>query len=247
MGTGASIGLVAALLAGCAAVAGCQSTQATSAEREAAGAKLLKAEKGLKITEVSSDVKVLGTTLLEDDNGAAVVVELKNMSNTGFANVPISIDVRDAKGKSVFKNNTPGILPALYSVPVIGPGETVDWVNDQILATGDPDSVKVEVGVSDQELPPQLPEISVGEAELAKDSFSGIEADGEISLESGPDQKDVTLFAVVRDGDEVVAAGRGGVKRLLIDAKHPSHYTIFFIGDPQGGEITVTAPPTVLE
>ena len=240
--------LVALALAGFAlAATSCQSTQATSAEREAAGKKLLGSEKGLTVTKTNPDIKVLDTSVIADKNGTAVVVELKNESDQAFANVPIAIDVRDSKGKSVFKNNLAGLDPALVSAPLIGPGETFDWVNNQVLATGEPDSVKVKVGASDT--PPitsEIPKIQVDDPELKTDQFTGVEAVGTAENESPVEQENLTFFAVARKGNEVVAAGRAVLKRLQPNAEKKGTYHVFFTGDPQGADVTVTAPPTVL-
>lgn len=236
-----------ALALGALGAQGCQSTQATSAEREEEGQVLLKSEKGVEVKKQNPDMKVLDTKMITDVNGTAVIVEVKNESDTGYANVPISIEVTDEKGKKIFENDAPGLVPSLTSIPVIDAGETFTWINDQILATGKPDSVDVKVGFSEAELPSVMPQIKVTQPELANDSFSGVEADGELELVSGPDQKDMTLFTVaLRDG-EIVAAGRSGVRRLVGDANHPTHFTTFFIGTPEeGDELVTTAPPAVL-
>jgi len=225
---------------------GCQSTQATSAEREAEGKKLLAKDKGLKITKVNPDVKVVDSTLLSDKNGSAVVVEVKNTSDQGFADVPIAIDVRDAKGKTVFENDIAGLEPALTSVPIVAGGATVDWVNDQVLATGKPDSVKVKVGASEEKLPATLPEIEVSKPKLEVDRYSGAQATGTAENKSQIDQTNLKLFAVARKDGEVVAAGRGGLRRLPADAGRATPYHIFFIGDPEGADIEVTLFPAQL-
>lgn len=237
-------GFGAALLGLALVSTGCQSTQATSAELQAQGKKLIKGDKGLVVDKENTDIKVLDTKLLTDDNGSAVVVTVKNTSDQGFVNVPILIDVSDKQGKSVFTNDLPGLQPSLTSIPVIEPGQTFDWVNDQILATGKPDSVKVKVGVSDETLPADPPEIEVSDPKLTVDKFTGTEAEGTAENKSQIDQTDVTLFAVARKGDEVVAAGRGGLRRLIAGDDKPPSYHIFFIGDPEGADITVTAPAT---
>ena len=51
------------------------------------------------IPHPSKDVKVTDTTLLHDQNGDAIVVELKNESNQTLVNVPILVDVKDAEGQ----------------------------------------------------------------------------------------------------------------------------------------------------
>jgi hypothetical protein len=237
---------VAAAFAGvlAAGVVACQSSQDKNAVLAARGHTVLQKEQGLQITKESSTVKVLDTAVLADKNGAAVVVTLKNEGQTTLQNVPIAINVLNAKGKSLFKNNAPGVEKELVSVPIIQPGQTVDWVNDQVFATN-PKSVKVQVGQTqpDASLPPTLPELDVGAAKVINDPVSGLEATGEITNKSQVEQDQVTLFAVARDGNKIVAAGRGGVRKVRVGGK-PAHYHIFFIGDPRGAKVSVWAPPT---
>jgi hypothetical protein len=226
-------------------VSACQSSYAKNDELEKEGATILKAEKGLNVTETSSIVDVLDTTVLSDANGAAVVVTLKNNSQQALRNVPIEINVKDAKGKSVFKNTSPGLEPALTSVPVMRPGETVDWVNDQILASGEPKSVDVKVGVSQEPLPPNAPVLEASDAKLVVDPYSGIQAEGKVTNDSDIPQVRVTLFAVARKGNQIVAAGRGGIKVIKANGDRPYH--IYFIGNPKGADVTVTVPPSTFE
>ncbi|MBA2523521.1 MAG: hypothetical protein H0V25_09345 [Solirubrobacterales bacterium] len=229
-----------------AASSGCQSTQATSAEREAEGKQLLGNDKGLVVNRENPDIEVLDTTLIDGDGSDAVVVELKNTSDQAMANVPILIDVRDAKGKTVFKNDLAGLEPALTQIPLIAPGETFDWVNNQVLATGEPDSVKVKVGTSEETVGEDLPEVDVSDPKLQTDQVSGVEATGTAENKSDVEQEDITLYAVARKDGKIVAAGRGVLKRLQPNGEKAANYHIFFIGDPEGADITVTAPPSVL-
>lgn len=240
------VGALVLLAALVALASGCQSTQAESAERELLGEQIINSEKVTnKIRVESKDIEVVDTTLLEDEAGTAVVVEVENKSDETFVNVPILIEVVDKKGKTVFANDLAGLAVPLVSIPVVEAGATVDWVHNQVLPTGEPDDVKVKVGVPVTETPPTIPEIKVDEPKLEKD-LSGLEAVGFAENLSAVEQLDITFFAVARKGDEVVAAGRGALKRLLPEAPRPSDYHIFFIGDPTGADISVTGPPSVL-
>ncbi len=70
--------------------------------------------------------------------------------------------------------------------------------------------------------------------------------EGTVTNDSGIEQHGLTLFAVARKGDQVVAAGRGGIDTIPPDGgERPYH--IYFIGDPKGAQVTVTAPPSTLE
>jgi hypothetical protein len=224
-------------------VTGCESTQDKSA-RIAAELGPVSQEQGLSIDERSKDVKVTSTTLLSDANGDAVVVELHNDSNRDLAEVPILIDVLDVKGKSVYRNDLPGIEPALAAVPFVPAGGDVAWVHDQILATGEPAEVKVTVGAGGERVSGGRAEVSVSEPKLEGDPYTGVAASGEVVNESGGDVERLLLYAIARQGGEIVAAGRGAIEPLK-DKPKPVPYNVFFIGDPKGAEITVTDFSTV--
>lgn len=235
---------IAVALAGVAlVVTGCESTQDKSA-KIAAELGPVSQEKGLRITKQSKDVKVVSTTVLTDSAGSAVVVRLHNDSDQDLVGVPIAIDVRDAKGRSVYKNDIPGIEPALAAVPFIPAGGYVDWVHDQILATGKPASVKVKVGVGGTPLTGEQPKIAITEPKIEGDAFSGILADGNVTNETGEDQGRLLLYAVARKGDQVVAAGRGAIEKLKAEPK-PLPYNIYFIGDPRNADLKISMFPSL--
>lgn len=233
---------IALLLA--ANLAACQSTQDRSAQLEEEGGQKLLADTGVKIEKESTDVKVTSATVLADPNGAAVVVGLHNSSDKNLVGVPILIDVLDAKGKSVYTNSIPGIEPALVSVPYIPAGGDAEWVNDQVLATGKPKSVKVKVGASSESYSGAFPEIEVSAPKIEGDPVSGIEATGTVVNKTGEDQDRLLLYAIGRKGGKVVAAGRGAIDHIKAGTK-PLHYDIFFIGDPTGADLELTEFPTL--
>ena len=224
-------------------VTGCESTQDKSA-KIAAELGPVKQEKGLKITRQSKEVEVVSSTLLTDQNGSAVVVRLRNRSNQNLVGVPIAIDVRDAKGKSVYRNDIPGIEPALAAVPLIPAGGETDWVHDQILATGAPARVEVKVGEGGEPFKGEQPQISVSEPKLEGDPYSGVLAGGNVENQSGEDLERLLLYAVATKGGEVVAAGRGAIEPFKAKPK-PFPYNIYFIGDPGGADVTVTQFPSL--
>jgi hypothetical protein len=222
----------------------CQSTQGRSAELEAQGATKLLSESGVEIGRESTEVKVTSTTLLTDVNGSAVVVGLHNGSSENLVDVPILIEVLDAKGKSVYANDTPGIEPALASVPYIPGKGDAEWVNDQVLASGQPKSVKVKVGTSHASHSGPLPEVVVFKPTIEGDPASGLEATGTVVNRTGEEQGRLLLYAIGRRGGKVVAAGRGAIEHLKPTTK-PLHYSVFFIGNPRGTDLEVTDFPAL--
>ena len=219
---------------GAVGLSACQSTQDKAAEARAAGQALVKAQKPLTIPKPSKDVRVVSTTVLSDANGGAVAVEVENTGKQTLVGVPILLDVKDAGGKTIFKNDTYGTEFALNHVPLMRPGETVTWVNDQILAAGTPKTAKVTLGQPDATDPASIPEIAVSPPRIEQDS-SGVLVRGTMTNKSKLDQTKLTLFAVARQGSTIVAAGRGGYKNLRANAPKPGNYNIFFIGNPTGG------------
>lgn len=233
-----------ALAGACAALAlaGCESTQSKSAELEAKGGDLVKVTK-LDVGAENRHVDVVEKVVLTDVNGTAVAVVMKNGSQEGLADAPIQIDVKDAKGKSVFKNNLSGTETSLVQVPVVKPSSEVFWVHDQVLPLGGGTPAKVDVTVGEAKpLPNDIPEIVVSPPKLNRDPVSGLEVTGTVTNESDVEQSNLVLYAIARKGGKIVAAGRGMIAKLKTDGS-PATYHIFFIGNPAGAEVSVIAPP----
>jgi type III secretion system FlhB-like substrate exporter len=233
--------LLAALVAGL--LAGCQSTQDKSSGLEAQGKGLL-AEQGVAVAKRTKDVKVLSTEVLRDQNGTAAVVKLHNVSNHALWNLPITIDVRGARGGSVFRNDAPGLEPTLAHVPLLRPGEKFTWVNDQIEAADKARSVKATVGAGSTIAASRLPRIVLSGRGLQDDPVSGYAAVGSADNRSNVDLRKVVVFAVARRHGRVVAAGKGQIARLKPGKK--VSFQAFLIGDPRGARIELSAPPPKL-
>jgi hypothetical protein len=223
--------------------AGCESTQDKSARLERQGAGALEEQKGVVVTRSSRDVKVLATDVLQDENGTAAVVRMRNTGKAPLAQVPVTIDVRARAGKSVFRNDDAGLEPTLARVPLLRPGEEFTWVNDQVAAADKPRAVRAKVGEG-RTVRATPPRVTVTSPRLEQDPVSGVAAVGFAANRSKVDQRKLVIFAVARKGRRVVAAGRAQLNRLKAGKR--ARYTIFFIGDPRGARISLEAPPTSL-
>lgn len=222
---------------------GCESTQDKSARLAKNGGNLT-TEKGLVVQHRSSDVKVLSTRVIQDSNGAAAVVAMRNVSKRPLAQVPVSIDVRGAGGKSLFRNDQPGLESALTHAPLLTPDRSFFWVNDQIDASSPARAVKAKVGEAKSVSDRAIPKVVLSRPKLEIDPVSGAAAVGFATNRSKVEQRDLVIFAVATKGRRIVAAGRGQVKRAKPGKR--SRYQIFFIGNPRGASIEISAPPTVL-
>jgi hypothetical protein len=193
---------------------------------------------------VSSEVKVTSSTLLSDSYGSAVVVGLHNSSSKALVNVPILIEVLDAKGQVLYSNDIPGIERALAAVPYVPAGGDAQWVNDQVQTGTRPRSVRVKVGISKDSYSGPMPAIDVSSPNIEGDPVSGLEATGTVVNRTGEDQERLLLYAIGTKGGEVVAAGRGAIEHLKATTK-PLQYDVFFIGDPSGAQVDLTTYPTL--
>ncbi len=225
------------------ALAGCESTQSKSARLQRA-AKSAKHEKGLSITREASEIAVEGTTILQTDAGAATVVELVNRSKSSLVALPIGVAVRDAGGKSVYANDTPGLDASLVQVPALAAGEKLAWVNDQVALTEPGKAVEARVGTGAKPGPADLPQMEIAGLKTETDAGGSLAIIGTVANRSKVAQKRLVVFVVARKAGRVVAAGRAIVDELA--AGKSTHFSAFPIGDPAGAKLSASAPPTVV-
>jgi hypothetical protein len=225
-----------------AAFAGCSSTQEQSARAKRAGAKLIH-EKGLVVSGTNANVSVIRTGVVRDANGVAVAVVLRNTAPAPAIDVPIAIDVRDAKGTSVFKNDAPGLDASLTAISTIPAHGEVTWVNDQVTADGTPATVSARLGAANGRANGPLPDIVVGAPKVLDDPVSGLELSGTVTNRSSSDQTRLVVAGVAWKGARLAAAGRAVVEKLT--RTKPARYHILPIGRPQGARVAVVAIPAV--
>jgi hypothetical protein len=233
--------LLAALVAG--PLSACESTQDKSRKLEAKGGSLA-AEKGVSVARSSKDVKILSTDVLQDENGTAAVVRLRNVSKSALWQLPVAIDVRGAGRKSLFRNDQPGLEPTLAHIPLLRPRETFTWVNDQVAATGKPKAVTAKIGRGSAIKDAGIPKILLSSTRLENDPVSGVAAVGFAANRSKVEQRKLVVFVVARRGGRVVAAGRAQIPKLKPGKR--AKFQAFFIGNPRGARLELSAPPSVV-
>ena len=166
-------GALVVVAAAAVGLSACQTTQELSAQR-AKSAKKLVAEKGLTIGKANPDVAVGRTAVVQDANGIAAVVELRNKGKGPQAQLPVAISVTDAAGKSLYKNNVAGLEDSLVSMALLDGGQDAFWVNNQVTATGKPATVKATVGIAKGKLPANVPSLEIADVSLSTDSGSAV-------------------------------------------------------------------------
>jgi hypothetical protein len=244
-------GAAAAAVLAALALSGCETTQEKSAKlarvaklREAGEAKHAKQQQHLlTIARVSRKVSVAGVVLLRSSEGLAAVVTLENHSSTAVREAPVRINVRDQHGRSLFTNEAAGQAPPLVSASLIPAHGRFDWIDDQVPLNNGASSVTAQVG----EAPTSdgaVPKLTVTGAHMTEDPTSGPGAEGEVVNHSAVSQRELVVYAVVRRGGKVVAAGRAIVPEAPAGAS--TRFQLFFIGDARGGTLEVEAPPSTL-
>lgn len=222
--------------------AGCESTQDKSSKLSQEGSRAFE-RTGLRIKTPSKDVEVIGTTTLQDPNGTAVAVRLRNTSDRLLVKVPLAIDVQDGGGTSLFRNDASGLDPSLVGIATLRPKEEVTWVNDQVVATDKPAKVVAVAGAEGRALNGSGPRLTLQQI-TQSDDVAGITVKGFVMNKSQVEQRDLVIYAVATRGGQVVAAGRGQVPRVKPGQR--ARFTTFFIGDPTGAKLDLAVPATSL-
>jgi hypothetical protein len=114
------------------ALVACESTQEKSARLAKSGTASF-TEKGLDVRHRNTAVKVVERQVLQDENGAAAVVVLRNRGSAALRGVPVEINIRDRQGKRLFSNDEAGIEASLVGPSVLPPGTDFAWVHDQVV------------------------------------------------------------------------------------------------------------------
>jgi hypothetical protein len=201
------------------------------------------AQTGLVVGRESPYVKVLGTTVLHDADGTAAVVRLRNDSSHALREVPISITLREPGGRTLYENDLPGLSAPLTHAPLLLPGQGFDWIDDQIPGSGTPGPLSVRVGAGPTATI-HTPSIAVTGVHVFDDPTNGVGAEGTVLNRSAVAQQELVVFAIALRAGKIVAAGRAVLPEA--PAHSSTSFQIFFIGNPKGASLQLSAPATTL-
>ena len=225
------------------ALAGCETTQDAAARLKVRSERTLAGRKPVEIDKPADGVRVVDATLVRGDGDAAVVVELANDGEQPVNDLPIAVGVKTAAGEKRYLNDGHDLPYFQTHAPALAPGETGTWV----FAAKDPvddGTAFAEVGAGAD--PPitvasTVPELDVGSVS----GPDGSKATVEVTNSVGYPQYDLTVFAWVTKGDRYLAAGTAAAGDLEPDETEP--VGVKLIGDPAGGDVHVSAPPTIFQ
>ena len=115
---------------------GCETTQ----EQSAKIARTLGHQSAIagttRLGAANRDVRIEQEALLTAGGQSAVALKLTNTTSRAQADFPVLIEVLDAKGGPVYRNNTSGIEPSIQRFALLAPHATAWWVDNEVLASG---------------------------------------------------------------------------------------------------------------
>jgi len=228
-------------------LAACESSQDKSARKEEIASKKAKvAQLGLVIPKADPRLKVVGITILRGTDRNAIVVTIKSNAKTALVDVPVALRAY-RKGKTeVYTNTAYGTDPTLIQIPIIRPGQTFQWVDDQVI--GDfPTSAKVKLGIG-KELKSVPADPTLIKVHFFEDPVSGVAVKGKVTNNSPFGQSRLIVFSVVTRSGKIVAAGRSVVEKLLPKGQgKPQVFAVYYVGaSPKTGVVTNFVPSTDL-
>jgi hypothetical protein len=230
-------------------LSGCVSTQDKNARAKLVADRTIEGRKPLWLGGRSRDVRVLHVDRVRGRRGGALVVTLRNRGASALTDVPVVVGVRGADGRRTKLNGGRGLAWFQTHVPAIGAGETTTWIftTRRALPGGRPYAV---AGRADESGAPPRIAATVERAPAARRAAArrhGAPTAVRVAVvnESDVPQFGLQVYAVVRAGGRVVAAGTATVRHLGSRGRASARVALF--GAPGGHTVRVHALPTIFE
>ena len=227
-------------------LAGCESTQDKAARVQAENARKAKiAAQPLAVGKKDPHLKVQSSTVLRSKDLNAAVVGVTNTGSKALADIPIAVNLLNAAGKQVSTNTAPGTDHWLNHIPLIRPGQTFYWVNDQFDPIPSARKAQVRVG-SGVVVSRPYPDAKLIGTHFFQDPTTGTAFTGKATGNAPVLQERLVIFSIGRQGGRIVSAGRGVLEKLLPNRGKPSGFTIFYVGaNPKTVSLSNQAPPVL--
>ena len=230
-------------MAGCGVMAvtlsACESTQQESEKIGREGGQSSAASASLKLGAINRGVRVSDVTLLSASGRKAVAARITSTSARTQSEIPLLVTVTGSGGKLLYTNATGEQEDSLQHVALLRPGQSIWWVDDQVLASQTATGVRIKAGTGRAAPPAALPALAT--TGVHSGSEGGIaQVSGNVVNRSSTPVAKVPVFVVSLRGGRVLAAGRAVISGL---AGHPgasAPFQAFLVGSP-GSSIQVSA------
>ena len=226
-------------------VAGCGTTQETSARLKVRAERILAGREPVALGAENPNVRGVDAAVLGQGTDAAVAVRLRNESGKPLNDLPILVGVKTGGGDTLvnrggsfryFQAHTPGLAPR----------RDTTWVFTapaKKLPAGDP---VVRVGTASE--PPTVAEDipTLGVSGVASDSTKdGDTVRATVDNDAGFPQYDLAVYAWAERDGRIVAASQKSIGDLRTGERKVVRLDL--IGDPGAAKVHVSAPPTIFE
>jgi hypothetical protein len=247
-------GLAAAVALG-GSLSGCVSTQHKNARAKLVAERTIEGRKPLWLGGRSREVRVLHVARVRGRHGGALVVALHNRGARSLTDVPIVVGLLAAGGRRTELNGGHGLGWFQTHVPAIGAGETTTWVftTRRPLPAGRPWAVAGRARKAGTlpriaatiEPAPARRRTASGKRAAARRRAAPAAVRVALVNDSGVPQFGLQVYAVVRVGGRLVAAGASSVRHLGSRASGSVRVALF--GAPGGHAARVHALPTIFD
>jgi hypothetical protein len=236
-------------------LSGCVSTQDKNARAKLVANRTIEGREPLSLGGSSHDVRVLHVDRVRGRHGGALVVTLRNRGEQPLTDVPIAVGVRAADGRRTELNGGRGLAWFQTHVPAISAGETTSWIfiTRRALPGGQPYAVAGTATASGAlpritatvERAPAARRAAHGRRRAVRHSTASSAVRVALVNDSDVPQFGLQVYAVVRAGGRVIAAGTATVRHLSSRGRAGARVALF--GAPGGHTVRVHAPPTIFE
>lgn len=237
-------------------IAGCDTTRDKSTRAQIATERVKIADKKTAVRRPYTKVKVERVELVRGGQRAAVAVQLRSSSSWALSDLPIVVGVRRA-GHAKLLNGQAGRPYFDSHIAALAPHRAVWWVLELPRTPRGRVFVRVGAPAREQRNDAVVPPVAVSNVRLVKIAAktssrskrgrrtrtTSWNVAGEVKNDTGFPQYAIPLYAVVRRGGRVVAAGSGAGVKFSTGESQP--FKITLIGRT-GTDPVVSAMPAVL-
>jgi hypothetical protein len=234
--------IIVVLVAVAGLLAGCGTTQETSARLKIRADRILASREPVEVGAENPAVRVLDAAVLRSGDQGAIAVTLRNVGGRPLSDLPVLLGVRSAGGDDIVVNRGHSVRYFEAHTPGLPPHLDTTWVFTA--PAGKLPAGKPVVRIGRPQDPPAvadaLPEIGVSDVRSGGSTVRArVDNDGDFP------QYDLAVYAwAKRDGRFVAAArkaigdlGTGKAREVRLD----------LVGDRGKAAVHVSAPPTIFE
>ena len=237
-------GAVALLVVG-GLLAGCTTTMQEAARLQLNSARIRVSESGTRVTVAGRAVRVTRVSLVSGRASTAFVLVLRNTSDRSIGDLPISVGVREGRGRRIYFNAQRGLEYAYFDahLPVLAPGATLTWIYTTSHRPPSGSSPFAIVGGTPTPSVRATRSLPVIHATAAFSTSRGVTV--AVRNVSAITQYQLPVFVFARRGDRYVAAGSATVDQLGGQAS--TRLDLRLIGSVAHAQPEIEALPAVLQ